>query len=451
MSILRINALFNTVLSQASTLLTFLRPKRIHESVQLAIQVCGDALRAALSRASLLLVSCAVVLMGGCIESQHDVSSAQASELAKQNKAFIVRFDEESDLNKKWRMLEAHSDALQAEKKRGAVDDEHSEWIEREKETLLAQLPEDHPAKVIQRAYSAIAAASSPLGILDEEQVSTLAASVEELMQKNLARGVGQADFASLSALEAVANLMIGDGVSTQRGEHLPAFETLHQVCVTRHDLELSFRLATCATASVAYFQCGKTEETAAVMKEYAAITLAEASAAEPPGAYGEPNLRDSALLNYGWYLFEIGRQQDVLALVKKNGGAASTARAKWLQLAGWADIALRQYSDAEEQFKQALDIEDAKLYPLQGSLPRAVRNRLLGTPAFQRPVTPLVVDLYIAQSKTNPPEAAKIPDRYVLWQNVMRLGRNGTGFGDRVRSFEYSEALRAMNRQYLE
>lgn len=250
---------------------------------------------------------------------------------------FQARYQAESDPVAKWAML----DRQEQEGPEAFLDDGYLDWDMQQRELLIGLLPADHAGRLrhelnqaavgkegtVETLLSIIARLggdkAGQAANLDEERLDLLLDACRRLAQEAPPDRLGAAQ-AALDGLWA-ATAPPGHPLAGQRA-------TLAQI-----------------RAHIA-FSGGQFGEAETWMERY----RAEAGAKNKQAALAQ-----------GWFLLDIGRPDQALALAAQNLGPHSQqdyALRQWQTLAGWAEMGLGHPREADAHFQAVLDTQSSRL-----------------------------------------------------------------------------------------
>lgn len=303
--------------------------------------------------------------------------------------AFLARYAAQDSAAAKWVMLDRHED--------DNLDfgQAHRDWIGQQRAALIGQLPANHPGKL---QYQLEQAQSGTAGAAD-----SLLAVAAEL----------SGNAANLDEKRFVLLLQAYRRLAEEAPERLEAqkatLETLWTVSASPGHLLAGQRAALAHIQAHRAFAAGQIDEAETWMERYQTHFASKAN---------NDTATDFAALTQAWFLLDIGRPDQVLALASH---AIETAKPddpfrlnKWRTLAGWAEMGRGRPREADAYFQAVLGSRIARLNETRDQMPWWQRLLFWRSDAMllqkiQRRIDAQMLDHLAALERYNPAEAARL------------------------------------------
>ena len=254
-------------------------------------------------------------------------------------KTFLALYEAEADPQRKWAMLEKHEEEFEGGN--GATWEKHRKWVEQQRASLLARLPDDHLARIANRIEAARPGSANAPEILR---------SVIFQIGRQSGRPVAELDDERFALLLSAYRRLADEAPPETLANEATDLDALWAALEVPHGRHAD-RLAELASvrAHIA-FSSGHRDEASNWMDRYVDKS--------PPDAKFAPVLR-------AWFLLDAGRAEEAL---KEANAALQTKdsrlfpRSQWQAVAGWAELNQGHPREADVYFQAALNEKAARM-----------------------------------------------------------------------------------------
>jgi Zn-dependent protease/tetratricopeptide (TPR) repeat protein len=378
-------------------------------------------------------------------------NQAEQQEYAKQNEArperarakqaqeaFLARYAAEPDAAAKWAMLDKHEEEDQ-EEFAYAFTEAHLAWLREQRARLLEQLPEDHIGKILHRLNQAKPgtpeAPAILLAVIDQLDGGTgsKAATLDEdrfgILIQAYRRLVNEAQPQSLEARK-------------------PALDALWASLETPDHPLAEQKPALAALRAHMAFAAGQFSEAETWMDRYQAASAPQ---------------DQQAGLTHAWFLLDIGRFEQALALAKPAIESSQTDKSSgmitpsWQTVAGWAEMGLGHPQQADAYFQAVLENRAQRMSASRDSLPWWLRWLTWGADQKfkqQRRIDPQTLDHLTALDAYDPTQAAQLRAEWanpeaLATQRILASNSFSTADGwGKVRAAAHEKVLKTLELQ---
>jgi tetratricopeptide (TPR) repeat protein len=307
--------------------------------------------------------------------------------------AFLARYTAEPDAAAKWAMLDQHEEEDQ-ETFSYTFTEAHLAWLREQRKLLLEQLPAHHIGKLLHQLNQA--SPGTP------EAPAILLAVIDQL-DGGAGGNVANLDQDRLAVLIQAYRRLVNEGQAQRLETRKPALDALWFTLETPdHPLNEQRPALASLRAHMAY-AVGQFGEAETWMGRYQAASAPE---------------DQQAGLTHAWFLLDIGRLEQALALAKPAIESSQTDKASamfaqsWQTVAGWAEMGLGHPQQADAYFQAVLENRAQRLAASRDSLPWWLRWLTWGSEQKfkqQRGIDPQTLDHLAALDAYDPAQAAQL------------------------------------------